>query len=166
METTRAVRNWMSSPVVAVDERSSVGEAAALLQQDDFHHLLVTDGGRARGVICGCDLELAPAEAPVARYMSSPAIVVLDTADVEQAALLLMEARVGCLPVVTKDGIVGILTRSDLRRAGALPPLDVQHCESCGSIHHLRITRSEMVLCIDCRSEAPPVADDEMGAAD
>jgi signal-transduction protein with cAMP-binding, CBS, and nucleotidyltransferase domain len=156
----------MSAPVVAVDLTASVGDAVALLLQDDFHHLVVTESGRPRGVICGCDLASAPAGAPVGRFMSTPALVILESADIDQAATLLKEARVGCLPVVAHEGIVGIVTRSDLRRAGALPPLDLARCESCGSTHHLRETRTEVVLCIDCRTEAGSHTEAELGDGD
>jgi len=153
MDTGRQVRNWMTSPALTVGEAALVGDVCAEMERRDLHHMLVTRDGRPCGVVCSCDLSRVPSEAPVSRFMASPLVVVLDGADVDQAAVLLKEACVGCLPVVSESRVIGIITRGDLRRAGALPPLVPSHCEACGGSHHLRVTECDVVLCVHCREE-------------
>jgi signal-transduction protein with cAMP-binding, CBS, and nucleotidyltransferase domain len=167
MGQEREVRSWMSHPVATIDEMTPAQEAWAQMEQQGLYHLLVTKEGRPRGVVCGCDLARAPGDAPVWRCMSSPAVVVLASADVESAAALLDEAHVGCLPVVSRKQVIGIVTRSDLRRAGALPPLESQCCSACGGTHHLRVTECELVLCVSCREQAAVrEPDSEIGVGD
>lgn len=49
-----------------------------------------------------------------ARIMTSPALIVAASASLEQAARLMLEHRIGCLPVVDDHGkLCGILTESD-----------------------------------------------------
>ncbi|MBX9599925.1 MAG: CBS domain-containing protein [Bryobacteraceae bacterium] len=49
--------------------------------------------------------------------MSSPPIVVQVSDNVERAAGLMLEHRIGCVPVMTADGTVaGIITQSDFAR--------------------------------------------------
>ena len=51
---------------------------------------------------------------PVAEVMTSQPVTVWPDEPVEVAARLLVEHAVGCLPVVADEGLVGILTESDL----------------------------------------------------
>jgi len=159
----------MSQPVAFVDAAASIGVAQEQIDRRDVHHLVVMEGARLRGVVCGCDLERGAASDQVVRVMSSPAIVVLESTDPARAATLLAEAGVGCLPVVSSGRVVGILTRSDLVRAGALAPFEPSRCSSCGSCHHLRADPEGPVLCTRCRDEARahlPEEASEIGAGD
>jgi CBS domain-containing protein len=149
-----AVREWMSSPVVSMGEEALVRDVWAEMERRNLHHVLITQGGRPRGMVCRTDLSRAPGDAAVSRFMSSPLVVVLESLEVDRAAVVLQEAGVGCLPVVSEYGIVGVITRSDLRRATALPPLVPSHCEACGSSHHLRVSECDVVLCVQCREQA------------
>ena len=54
------------------------------------------------------------ADRPVAEVMSGEPVTVGPDEPVEVAARLLVEHRIGCLPVVGDDRVVGILTESDL----------------------------------------------------
>jgi signal-transduction protein with cAMP-binding, CBS, and nucleotidyltransferase domain len=114
-------------------------------------HLLVFDRRRLVGVVCACDLRDAPAQETVAKYMSSPPMVVLPTAPIEAAATMCEEARIGCLPVVAGARVVGIVTRGDLRRAGVLD-VDATPCQCCGTTRHVRPDpETGMYKCTDCR---------------
>lgn len=48
--------------------------------------------------------------------MSSPVVTVHPEADVRRAAEILLERKLGCLPVVAGGRLVGILTESDFVR--------------------------------------------------
>jgi acetoin utilization protein AcuB len=59
----------------------------------------------------------------IGRAMSTPPIVIEPFATVEKAALLLAEHRIGCLPVVDGDDLVGMVTATDvLLHFAGVPP--------------------------------------------
>jgi CBS domain-containing protein len=70
--------------------------------------------GRARQVLAGRSMELV-LSTEVREVMSTPPRVVREETTVEEAARLMLDEGVGCLPVVDADGgMVGIVTESDL----------------------------------------------------
>jgi acetoin utilization protein AcuB len=118
------VADAMTSGPVTVAPDASVAAALAAMRRGRFRHLPVTAGGELVGVVALGDLEpssglpVATAEAlggrPVAEVMSGDPVTVSPDEPVEVAARLLAEHAIGCLPVVTDDLLVGILTESDL----------------------------------------------------
>ena len=48
--------------------------------------------------------------------MSSPPIVIDPEASVEEAALVMAERKIGCLPVVEGGRLIGMLTETDVLR--------------------------------------------------
>jgi CBS domain-containing protein len=53
---------------------------------------------------------------PVTRVMSAPVITVDADAPLEQAAQLMLERKLGALPVMDNGRLVGIVTETDLLR--------------------------------------------------
>ncbi|HEV3464045.1 MAG TPA: CBS and ACT domain-containing protein, partial [Actinomycetota bacterium] len=96
----------------------------AAMRRGRFRHLPVVAGGELAGVVAHGDLEAppgAPVDAvealgrrPVAEVMTAGPVTVGPDEPVEVAARLLVEHAIGCLPVVGDEGLVGILTESDL----------------------------------------------------
>jgi acetoin utilization protein AcuB len=143
------VREVMSVPVAAVAPNDSLHVADGTMSLGGVRHLVVVSGGELVGVVSERDILRAPGLlAPVdgglaidARaalkilrvgdVMSSPAITVHGDTPVAEAAALLVDHRVGCLPVLEDGTPVGIVTTSDLLRAvardlaTAQPALDV-----------------------------------------
>jgi len=50
----------------------------------------------------------------VSDVMSSPVITVLEDAPLEEAARIMVEEKIGCLPVMRDDKMVGIITEIDI----------------------------------------------------
>jgi CBS domain-containing protein len=48
--------------------------------------------------------------------MSTPPVVIDPDSTVEEAALVMAEKRIGCLPVLDGDTLVGMLTETDVLR--------------------------------------------------
>jgi acetoin utilization protein AcuB len=103
---------------------ATVAAALSAMRRGRFRHLPVVAGGELVGVVAHGDLEAwpgAPVEAaesladrPLTEVMSTQPVTVWPDEPVEVAARLLVEHAIGCLPVVVDDGLVGILTESDL----------------------------------------------------
>ena len=117
------VKEMMRRPVTVVSVEATIGEAYQLLLDLGFRHLPVVDHGRLVGVLTDRDLRLATssfsekphvATDPVSAVMSSPPLTADPLDPVEDAARIMREHKIGCLPVVDGQELVGILTGMDL----------------------------------------------------
>jgi acetoin utilization protein AcuB len=123
------VRNSMTRELVTVVSETTAAEALALCRMNRIRHLPVLEGRRLVGVISDRDLRAAtPALGDLARAEALDRIRVADemardvsTASpedpIEDAAMAMYERKIGCLPVVDGEDLVGILTTSDVMRA-------------------------------------------------
>ena len=123
------VRDSMTREVVTVAPGATAAEALALCRERRIRHLPVVEGGRLVGLISDRDLRSAtPALGDPDRTAALESITVGDemarevvTAHpddpIEHAAMAMYEKRIGCLPVVGGDELVGILTASDVMKA-------------------------------------------------
>ncbi len=119
-----AVRPWMRvteimhrAPLHTTSPDAPADRALDAMFAAGVHHLLVVvEDGRLVGVVSHRDL--VGRALPVGRVMAAPVVAVPPDATVHDAARVLRERGVGCLPVVDADrGPVGILTRTDALRA-------------------------------------------------
>src|SRR5262249_20076920 len=107
---------------------------------------------------------------PVATCMSTQVACIEPAAWLDEAAEVMRERAIGCLPVVEEDRVVGIVTRGDLRRAG-LPADDVATavCASCHSQAHVRVDAKQggVPFCLECLERAhPPEPFEDIGVGD
>lgn len=113
------VRDIMVTDLVTVGPHATAREAYRLMRDHRFRHLPVIDGGRLLGILSDRDLRpvlLSPtlARVRVRELMSEDLTTVAPSATVEEAASLLVVKRIGCLPVVVDDRVIGIVTDTDL----------------------------------------------------
>jgi acetoin utilization protein AcuB len=113
------VRDVMVTDLVTVSPTDTAREAYRLMRDRRFRHLPVLHGGRLVGILSDRDLRpvlLSPglARARVAELMSEDLTIVSPDASVEDAASLLVVKKIGCLPVLDGDRLVGIVTETDL----------------------------------------------------
>lgn len=161
------VRAIMSLNVIKVAPTVEASKASDLAVARHVEHLVVMQGAEVKGVVCTCDLWDAT-RAPVSAVMSSPAVTLRDNATVGEAATLVVRSGVGCLPVLDDHGkLVGVVTRGDLARIGALD-LSSHTCASCGSHHHVkRLAGYDDAFCTVCLDSASPaVPYEELGWGD
>lgn len=117
------VKEMMRRPVTVVSATATLGEACELLQARGFRHLPVMDHGHLVGILTDRDLRFATsslcqsprtAQDPVSSAMSSPPLTADPLDPVEDAARIMREHKIGCLPVLDGTELVGILTGMDL----------------------------------------------------
>jgi acetoin utilization protein AcuB len=134
-ETSMQVRDLMARGLVAVRPETPVMEAKAVMTRERIRHLLVTDGPRLLGIVTDRDIRLnlaSPATSlsvwelnfllarlTVDQVMTKSLIVVEPTRDAREAARLMLDHRIGALPVLDGERLVGIVTESDFVRAFA-----------------------------------------------
>jgi CBS domain-containing membrane protein len=137
-EKTYRVRDMMTTEVATVHPETDVETAYDEMTERDVRHLVVVDHeGDLLGIVSHRDLlrnaliERADVPLYVEREVLGRArvrevmITAVETADPEQdlaeAARLMFENKIGCLPVVEGRRVVGILTEADFVRSFARP---------------------------------------------
>jgi acetoin utilization protein AcuB len=120
-----SVGDWMSKPPMAVPEDTPIREAVADMQRAEVRHLLVMDGPVLTGILSSRDLrrlvtrdpESPLLAGPVRSIMSEGPVSVSPETPLITAARLLLEQRIGALPVRQGERIVGIFTVPDALEA-------------------------------------------------
>jgi CBS domain-containing protein len=131
MGATR-VRDIMSDQVVTISSDDSLSTVEDIMTLGRVRHMPVVRGGQLVGVVSERDLLRASLSnlsefgseqrraflqvVEIKRVMSSPPIVIDPEASVEDAALVMAERKIGCLPVVEGGRLVGMLTETDVLR--------------------------------------------------
>jgi acetoin utilization protein AcuB len=117
------VREIMHSPPVTVPAQTSLAEAYQVMQEHDIRHLPVMQNETLAGVVTDRDLRYATSTlhpspfsdaADVSHVMARMVITAGPLDPVEEAARLMRRHKIGCLPVVEGQKLVGIVTGTDL----------------------------------------------------
>lgn len=126
------VRSRMTPDVITVTPDTTLAEALSLARTHRIRHLPVMNAGRLAGLVTDRDLRQAmpPVWADrqeelqtalrtrrVGELMTTTIITASPDLPVEEAGKLLYQNRIGCLPVMEDEKLVGILTETDLLRA-------------------------------------------------
>jgi acetoin utilization protein AcuB len=115
------VRDIMTREVVTVTPDTTLAEARRLLDHHRIRHLPVIVAGRLGGMVSDRDLRSASGrhtdESPVGPIMTPYPVTVTPATRVEEAARLMLERRIGGLPVIEGTSLAGIVTGDDLLRA-------------------------------------------------
>ena len=129
------VKDLMTANPITVPLDMPVVEARQLMGQKRFRHLLVVDGTRLAGIVTDRDIKLnmpSPATSlsvwevnyllarlTVGAVMTTGVITVEPMRDAGAAARLMLDHKIGALPVMDGGVIAGIVTESDFVRAFA-----------------------------------------------
>lgn len=113
------VSEIMSQEIVTVTPDKRVGHALQLMQKQQIRHLPVVEGGRMVGWLTSRDLRevlLASMleKITVADVMVRAPISVRPDTGVEEAARLVKEHKIGGMPVLDGDRLVGVVTMLDV----------------------------------------------------
>jgi acetoin utilization protein AcuB len=125
------VENWMNPEVITVDADDSMLDATKILKEHNIRHLPVLEKGTLVGIITDRDLKRAsPSDATsleahellylianikVREIMTRNPITVPYNFTIEEAAQILLDAKISGMPVVDKDGkVIGTITQTDL----------------------------------------------------
>ncbi len=113
------VSEIMSQEIVTITPDKRVGQALQLMQKHQIRHLPVLEGGRMVGWITSRDLRevlLASMleKITVADVMIKAPISVSAEMGIEEAARLIKEHKIGGMPVLEGDKLVGVITMLDV----------------------------------------------------
>ena len=131
------VRDLMTAKPITVDPETPMLEARQRMVRERIRHLIVVENARVMGIVTDRDIRLnlpSPATSlsvwelnfllaklTVGGVMSSSVIVVDPDRPIAEAARIMIDHKIGALPVVEAGRLVGIITESDFLRAIASP---------------------------------------------
>ena len=126
------VKDWMTPDPVIIDPRTTLPEAGRLMKECNIRRLPVVENGRLVGIVTLGDIrEASPSNATslsiyelnyllsrltVGEIMTRDPISIAPDTSIEAAARLMLERKIGGLPVIEGDKVVGIITESDIFR--------------------------------------------------
>jgi len=152
----------MSTPVLTIEPDVPVQDALARMRKDKVRRYPVVDRrGKLIGIVTNSDLmNASPSEATtlsvweinyllskitVERVMTKNVITTQEDCPIEEAARIMADHKIGGLPVVRGESLVGIITETDLfnillemlgaRKAGVR--LTVELLDQPGKLHEL-----------------------------
>jgi acetoin utilization protein AcuB len=132
------VRELMTGAPITVSPDTTVFDARQTMLKERIRHLLVMEDRRLVGIVTDRDIRLnLPSQATslsmwevnyllarltVGEVMTKSVIITGPDQDARAAARLILEHKIGALPVLDGAHVVGILTETDLLRAFARAP--------------------------------------------
>jgi len=124
------VKNYMTRMPVTISKKMTVFDALAIMKKHKIRQLPVVSGEKLEGLVTEKDLlTVSPSPATslsifelnellakmtVAEIMVKAPITVQPNTTLEEAALLMREHKIGSVPVLEKDKLVGIITVTDI----------------------------------------------------
>jgi acetoin utilization protein AcuB len=127
------VSDWMTTDVITVNPRTSIFTVVKLMKEHNIKHIPVTDGATLKGLISDRLLkEYAPSKATsldvyelhylmeeieARQLMHKKVITTSPDTPIEEAAMVMLDHDIGCLPVIEADKLAGIVSDHDIFRA-------------------------------------------------
>jgi CBS domain-containing protein len=127
---TRKVRDIMATEVITLGRNDTLQLARDIMTLGRIRHFPIVEEGEVVGVISQRDLfhaslgsvmkygEKAEREflgtVAVKEEMKDPPITVSPDASIKEAARMMVEKQIGCLPVVEEGELVGLVTETDI----------------------------------------------------
>jgi acetoin utilization protein AcuB len=126
------VSEWMTTKVYTVTPDDNIATAVRMLKDHKIRHLPVVRGDVVVGLVSDRDIkDFQPSKAttldiyelhylldttPINDIMKKDVITIAPDAPIEEAAMIMHEKTLGCLPVVEKNSLVGIISDKDIFR--------------------------------------------------
>ena len=115
------VESYMSHAPITIRDDMDYWKASEIMKEKDLHHIpAINQDETVVGILTLRDLKMAAmhfgeARVEVSEVMHSPVVTVAPGEALADAARIMIDNRIGGLPVLGDDGqIVGILTETDL----------------------------------------------------
>ncbi len=120
----------MVKKVITIKGDDTLDTAQGLMVKNSIRHLPVVNGGELVGILTESDIrgaflseihlksntapKLDPKTMKVKNHMTRDPLTVVPETNIEDAALLIYENKIGCLPVVRDNNMVGIISIMDI----------------------------------------------------
>ena len=121
----------MSKKLVTVKKSDSLKKAQDIMVEKSIRHLPVMNGTELLGIITESDIRSAfmgkgsksnsgkvqalhPSKMKVSDYMTPDPMIVVPETHIEDAALIIYKYKIGALPVIKRNKLVGIISIMDI----------------------------------------------------
>jgi acetoin utilization protein AcuB len=114
------IANWMTRDPVCITRQDALARAKELMDAGHFRRLPVMENGKLEAIITERDLRQHwgyLAYTKVSAAMTSDPVTITPGTTAEDAARVMLQHKIGGLPVVENGKLVGIVSTSDLLRA-------------------------------------------------
>ena len=127
------VSEWMTRKVYAVKPDENVSDVVKVIREKGVKHVPVVEHGKLRGIISDRDIrDFSPSRATsldiyelnyllaktkVREVMKTKVFTTGPHIPIEEAAMVLYDKNIGCLPVVADGKLIGIISDRDIFRA-------------------------------------------------
>jgi acetoin utilization protein AcuB len=127
------VSDWMTEKVIILDHDDYLSDAISMMKEHKIRHLPVMKNNRLKGLLSDRDIkEFSPSKATaldiyelhyllaktkVRDIMKTKVTTTGPDTPVEEAAMIMLDRNIGCLPVLEEERLVGIITDKDIFRA-------------------------------------------------
>lgn len=124
------VKGRMSKPVITVEPSRRIMDAMAVMKQHKIRRMPVIDDGKLVGIVSDKDLlDAGPSDATslsvweinyllsklrVEEVMTKHVLTVQEDTPIEEAARIMVDNKIGGLPVMRGTELVGLITETDL----------------------------------------------------
>lgn len=112
----------MSSPVVTMESKGSLGSAAQIMVQHEIGSVVVLDGKRPVGMVTERDItkQVIKGEGvlkePVKNLITKALVTAPPDMSIQEAFELMLLNKIRRLPILESNDLVGIVTEKDLMR--------------------------------------------------
>jgi len=127
-----AVQDLMARNPATLDRNETLDLAETVMKLGRIRHMPVVEAGKVVGILSQRDLFRSALVVAlefgqkttsaliktirVKEVMSQSVITIAPDASVKEAARVMIERKIGCLPVVERDKLVGLITETDILR--------------------------------------------------
>ncbi len=127
------VSDWMTKKVFSIEPDDYLSDAMYLMRERCVKHVPVVRGGKLKGIISDRDIkEYSPSKATsldiyelhyllaktkIKEIAKTKLITTTPHTPVEEAAMIMLDNNIGCLPVLDDGMLVGIISDKDIFRA-------------------------------------------------
>jgi len=126
------VSDWMTKKVFSIEPDDYLSDAIYLMRERGVKHVPVMKGGKLKGIISDRDIkEYSPSKATsldiyelhyilaktrVKEITKTKIFTTTPDTPVEEAAMVMLDNNIGCLPVMDEGMLVGIISDKDIYR--------------------------------------------------
>jgi CBS domain-containing protein len=133
------IRDLMAQNPATLDRNETLDIPDTIMNLGRIRHMPVVEDGRVVGILSQRDLFRSALIVAlgfgrkttsaliktirVKEVMTKPAITITADAAVSEAARLMIEKKIGCLPVVENERLIGLITETDILRSVVERPI-------------------------------------------
>jgi CBS domain-containing protein len=127
---------------LTMDENTSAMDAARIMNREGIGCLIAVHHGEVVGILTERDLLKRiveecrdPKQTKVSEIMTKEVVVGSPDLQLVEATRLMFEKRIKKLPIVDKNGLVGLITLTDIARATSVDDKTIRLIEALSNMH-------------------------------